>query len=1080
MKNSPFSTNVPLLILLFLTISIEAGNAEFKGEGIQIKKTFEGTLTTIKKGEITAEKKFKVSGTDIELKVREDDSYEISTNRAVLFRELLSHIDVKASGMQYSSRSDEGEAYGPVKAETAKGIIETSGNVMLFKGILKSAGSFIYTSKDGKMDLCGDAFEYDGTVLFVKGDYELRTEGYKFTGTDAEYREKEGMVIFPAECHLEGKDLSADFNKGRYDTAGKHLSVKGPVLRERALLKGREAELFFKNGALDRYSITGEPSLCNESYALNCDKIKSTGGKIDFLGQPRIEVYRDTSTLTLFPKRIFYDSDIRTLTATEGITGHDNTGNIYFARDFAIDEKSRFLITGNFYMFNEDYLVSSRSVEGDSRSLHLYDDGYLYYDRDGTEMFFEEAFVPDTSINEIFFPSVSLRSEGSAAKARDVEACFTAGRKQASGRYLTYYSPGESVFLRTDEFRILDDIIIFPAEAELFVLEKNASFTDTSPASISQRVKASKGFYDSKRKMMTGENIITEHDGWNIKGRSVTFSGTDKIFLSAAQITDCDLEHPHYFFSVNKLKIIRNDKLIFKDAFLHIGGLPILYLPFYIKDINPENGPLVTYIGRDSYLGFFIKNKVLIRPKLKGLQLKVNLLFDIMSEADLGGGISVKYKLPGRGSGNLLLYYNRDWDDFFIRKSPYRDIQKIDGSFNQNLFGIKLTGQIQRSNYDEMYRFFENESVINRRDYMSQIYASLDHKKLFYVSIGSRQTVYRFNTYESRTLVSPDLRFNLKNQDLKFLKFSSGLTFRRAETTDSGSFNLSLMPSSVRAPFFTVNMNVTPTANFTFSTVNGDPEYFLYLPVAVAFGSSMYRVFEMKGMKIKHVFSPSISFSYAHSFNTANTANLLSPGSLSCFSSPKRSLNFVLNNTFTYKKEERTGNYANIRINFPYDFAIGKIPSAGISASVYPIKLNMIASCDLTAGRITAFTADHSGHITKDLYYSTRLNYYEQFTQTFSLGWQKKLLTLKGNLSYNYYGEFGARFTKKEVELLMNLHCFIIKASYQNHSTGGTDSLNKFLFSVAIGKLKESDMKIETDLINDVINVMGVKEPLPM
>ncbi|MCD6580151.1 hypothetical protein J7L48_11830, partial [bacterium] len=280
--------------------------------------------------------------------------------------------------------------------------------------------------------------------------------------------------------------------------------------------------------------------------------------------------------------------------------------------------------------------------------------------------------------------------------------------------------------------------------------------------------------------------------------------------------------------------------------------------------------------------------------------------------------------------------------------------------------------------------------------------------------------------------------------------------------------------------YFSFGIRTNLYSTFTTKTQNNNVEYFLYTPVILTLGSNAYRIFHLKNTKIKHTISPRINFSYNYPLNKVHSANLLSASPISYFNAPTRSLGFSVNNRFSYKKDKKVGNLGFLNFSFPYDFNLKKIPNMGVSSGISSLHLSLSANYNFINHKITSFYTAFSYKI-KALSFSTRLTYTIQFTQSLTMVYNTKKLDIEGYLTYNYYGsDLLNRFSRRELRVKIPLHCFLLSVIYQNQvSSTGIIGINKLLFSIEIGKIKGSDMKIENDFQNDVISILGNREAMP-
>ena len=70
------------------------------------------------------------------------------------------------------------------------------------------------------------------------------------------------------------------------------------------------------------------------------------------------------------------------------------------------------------------------------------------------------------------------------------------------------------------------------------------------------------------------------------QGKDIFKVGTDVLKVYRSTYTTCDLARPHYSFHANKMKVYIDDKIVSGPIFLHIGKIPVFYLPFMVNSLH--------------------------------------------------------------------------------------------------------------------------------------------------------------------------------------------------------------------------------------------------------------------------------------------------------------------------------------------------------------------------------------------------------------------------------------------------------------------------------------------------------------
>jgi lipopolysaccharide assembly outer membrane protein LptD (OstA) len=115
--------------------------------------------------------------------------------------------------------------------------------------------------------------------------------------------------------------------------------------------------------------------------------------------------------------------------------------------------------------------------------------------------------------------------------------------------------------------------------------------------------------FDTRKGKITQVNT-KQGDGF-ILGETVKRIDENNYFIKNGAYTTCDLPHPHYSISANKLKVVQNNKVITGPAYLVIADVPTpLAIPFgyFPTSKGRASGILFPAYGESSRLGFYFKD----------------------------------------------------------------------------------------------------------------------------------------------------------------------------------------------------------------------------------------------------------------------------------------------------------------------------------------------------------------------------------------------------------------------------------------------------------------------------------------
>ena len=405
-------------------------------------------------------------------------------------------------------------------------------------------------------------------------------------------------------------------------------------------------------------------------------------------------------------------------------------------------------------------------------------------------------------------------------------------------------------------------------------------------------------------------------DGY-IHGDELKKSEDNTMFIEHSKYTTCSADEPHFYIGAKKLKVIPGNKIISGPANLVIADIPTpLVVPFGLFPVQNKqsSGFIMPTYGYSPIRGYNFRNG--------GWYFVVNEQVDLALRGDIFtlGSWKLKaqsvYKKRYAYSGNLSLSYSKnllgeegltdfeDRRDFYIKWShkqdnkahPYR-------RFNANVnAGSSTFNQFNANQNNDYLKNTLSSEVSYSYSWPSKPYnfaASLRHSQ-------NTQT----NTV---SLTLPELNFSINQSNPFKRKLSSGkqkwyekirLSYtvnakNQIEATDSTLFTQETLdklkygvkhsiPISTSFKLFNY-FNVTPSADYTerwyFNRIERSyNEQTLAIDTdtlqgmravrdfatRVSLNTKIYGLYQFKSKKIKalrHVFTPSLSFSYRPDFS---------------------------------------------------------------------------------------------------------------------------------------------------------------------------------------------------------------------
>ncbi|MCX7862592.1 MAG: putative LPS assembly protein LptD [Bacteroidales bacterium] len=163
--------------------------------------------------------------------------------------------------------------------------------------------------------------------------------------------------------------------------------------------------------------------------------------------------------------------------------------------------------------------------------------------------------------------------------------------------------------------------------------------------------------FNTKRGIIT--EVTTEQSGGYLHASRTKKLENDHICLTQGRYTTCNLEHPHFYITLTKAKVIPDDKIVSGPAYLVVEDIPVpLGIPFgfFPNKKKGKSGIIIPEYGEEEVRGFFLKNG--------GYYFAINDYMDlsILGEAYTKGswgitGIS-NYKKRYKYQGNLNISYS--------------------------------------------------------------------------------------------------------------------------------------------------------------------------------------------------------------------------------------------------------------------------------------------------------------------------------------------------------------------------------------------------------------------------------------
>ena len=549
--------------------------------------------------------------------------------------------------------------------------------------------------------------------------------------------------------------------------------------------------------------------------------------------------------------------------------------------------------------------------------------------------------------------------------------------------------------------------------------------------------------YNFKTKKCSVKKITTQEGEGYILGQTVKKVTDDIFYLHKGDYTTCDAEKPHFSIRANKIKIIPGEKIITGPAYLTFFGIPTpLFFPFgyFPNNDKKSSGIIVPSYGESANMGFFLKDGGYYFTLSDKIDL--SLKSDIYTQGSWNLKSLLRYKNRYKYNGNFNLSYGNmknsyigfpdysEKKDFHVKWSHKQD-QKANPSltFSANVEAGSSTYHRNNSYNDDDYLKNTMSSNISlskswNDGFFNNLNLSLRHSQntsnnnisltLPDISLNSKR-VYPFKLLGS----------SVKQQWHDKISIKYGMTTKNTISTHEDSlFHYTALtkfrngmkhniPISTSIQVFK-HFNLTPSLNLTErwylnqiektwnqhdSTVTTDTIHKFTrghdYNFSTGINTKIYGLIEFEKSNIaaiRHVISPSISFSYNPDFSKEKygyykTVQKNADGEIETYSIMKNGIYGSPSNRENGNINFSLGNILEMKIKNKKDTAeafkkIKLIESLGISSS-YNIFLDSLNFTNIKLNARTrlldifdiTFSSDYDPYITN----SDKTNRINQF-----------------------------------------------------------------------------------------------------
>ncbi len=166
--------------------------------------------------------------------------------------------------------------------------------------------------------------------------------------------------------------------------------------------------------------------------------------------------------------------------------------------------------------------------------------------------------------------------------------------------------------------------------------------------------------YHMKTKRGLVKNVVSEQSGGYLHGGVTKMHDNKHIHVCKGRYTTCDLDHPHFYISLTKAKVIPDDKIVSGPLYFVILDIPTpIGLPFgfFPSNASKRSGILIPQYGEDQSRGFFLRNGGYywaISP-----YVDATIVGSTYTRGSWDVTMNSKYKLRYKFDGNVQITYGK-------------------------------------------------------------------------------------------------------------------------------------------------------------------------------------------------------------------------------------------------------------------------------------------------------------------------------------------------------------------------------------------------------------------------------------
>lgn len=431
--------------------------------------------------------------------------------------------------------------------------------------------------------------------------------------------------------------------------------------------------------------------------------------------------------------------------------------------------------------------------------------------------------------------------------------------------------------------------------------------------------------YNFKSKRGRINNVYTQQGDGFLSGDNAKKDSSNVFYLKHGRYTTCDAEHPHFYVALTRAKVRPKKDVVTAPAYLVVEDVPLpLAIPFGFFPFNSDysSGFIMPTYGDETERGFYLRDGGYYFAINDRMDLK--LTGEIFTKGSWGVAAASSYAKRYRYSGSFDFSYivtkegERNLPDYSVGKNfriqwSHRQDAKALPNSNFSASVNFATASYERSNLNSLYNPMLNSQSVRT--------SSVSYSRTFPeigLTISTTANVSQNVQDSIVSLTLPSLNVSLSKKypfkrkkragDEKWyekISFSySGQMSNSITTKEDKLFKSNIIkdwnngfnhriPISATFQLFDY-INITPSFNYTerwyFKKVNQEWDYdagramrdtvygfhrVYNYNLSLAMNTTLYGFYQPAGFlknsriqMVRHVFKPSVSFSYAPDFSS--------------------------------------------------------------------------------------------------------------------------------------------------------------------------------------------------------------------